>query len=98
MAAKVSIAISTHNIHGFKSNSHYLNERCNKLSNSIFCIQEHWLRPAYKNVKSMNQIRVVHSDFDGYGVSAMKNEISSGIAAGRPYGGTAFVSNTAGNN
>ena len=93
MDNKVSIHISTHNIHGFQSNSHYVKARCDKLSNSILCVQEHWLRPAYKNLKGMNQVRVVHPDFDGYGVSAMKKVHNEGIARGRPFGGTAFVFN-----
>ena len=91
MANEVSITISTHNIHGFNSNSHYLKDRCDKTKNSIFCIQEHWLRPVHKNIKSINQIRVVHPDFDGYGASAMKNVHNVGVSKGRPYGGTAFV-------
>ena len=93
MANKVSITISTHNIHGFNSSSQYLRDRCEANPESIFCIQEHWLRPVYKNVKSINQVRVVHPDFDGYGVSAMKSVHTTGITKGRPYGGTAFVFN-----
>ena len=82
MANKVSINLSTHNIHGFNSNSHYLKDRCEKNPDSILCIQEHWLRPAYKNIKSINQIRVVHPDFDGYGVSAMKDVHTANITKG----------------
>ena len=65
--------------------------RCSENSNSIFCIQEHWLRPVYKNIKSINQLRSVHPSFDGYGVSAMKDTHNSVIRAGRPYGGTGFI-------
>ena len=47
----------------------------------------------FKNVKSINQIRVVHTDFDGYGVSAMKDVHKKDVMKGRPYGGTAFIFN-----
>ena len=91
--AKVSINIATHNIHGFNGSSHYLHDQCSKNPNSIICVQEHWLRPPFKNVKSINQIRVVHPSFDGYGVSGMRNESNESIRKGRPYGGTAFLFN-----
>ena len=93
MANKVSITLSTHNIHGFNGSREFLKDRCERLPNSIFCIQEHWLRPPFKNFKSINQIRSVHSKFDGYGVSAMKSTHNSGISSGRPFGGTAFIFN-----
>ena len=67
--------------------------QCNNNLNSIFCIQEHWLRPAFKNFRSINQLRVVHPLFDGYGVSAMKDTHSSKISSGRGYGGTGFIFN-----
>ena len=51
------------------------------------------LRPAYKNLKSINQLRTVHHAYDGYGVSAMKNVHNSAILKGRPYGGTGFLYN-----
>ena len=90
---KVSISISSHNINGFTSSEPYLHMRCCDNLNSIFCVQEHWLRPVYKNLKSVNQLRSVHPSFDGYGVSAMKNTHNSAIRSGRPYGGTGFIFN-----
>ena len=60
---------------------------------SILCIQEHWLRPAYKRLKSVNQLRTVHEHFDGYGVSAVKHVHNNAILSGRPYGGTGFIFN-----
>ena len=90
---KVSINLVTHNINGFSSSENYLNMVCNDDLNSIICIQEHWLRPAYKNLKSINQLRTVHHAFDGYGVSAMKGVHNSSILTGRPYGGTGFLFN-----
>ena len=93
MANKVSINLSTHNIHGFHGSKDYLNARCGRISDSIICVQEHWLRPAYKNLKSVNQIRVVHPEFDGYAVSAMKGSHTKNISCGRPYGGTGLIFN-----
>ena len=91
MANKVSIRLSTHNINGFKED--YLNSRCDANTNSILCIQEHWLRPTYKKVKGINQLRTIHSLFDGYGVSAMKRTHTDKVRYGRGYGGTGFVFN-----
>ena len=89
MANKVSISLSTHNVNGFKQD--YLNSRCVNDPNSILCIQEHWLRPAHKNFCSINQLRSVHSAFDGYGASAMKKSHYSKISSGRGYGRTGFI-------
>ena len=88
---KVRIDISSHNINGFKND--YLNLRCESAPNSIFCIQEHWLRPTYKKVRSINQLRVVHPLFDGYGVSAMNESHYQKVNVGRGYGGTGFIFN-----
>ena len=92
-AKKVSINIVSHNINGFSSSKDFLVSKCDDDANSILCLQEHWLRPAYKNLKSINQLRTIHSNFDGYGVSAMKNVHNNSILKGRPYGGTGFVFN-----
>ena len=92
-AKKVSINIVSHNINGFSSSKDFLVSKCDDDANSILCLQEHWLRPAYKNLKSINQLRTIHSNFDGYGVSAMKNVHNDSILKGRPYGGTGFVFN-----
>ena len=91
MDNEVSINIVSHNINGFSSSADFLKESCDENLNSIFCIQEHWLCPGYKRIKSINQLRTVHSSFDGYGSSAMSNVHSESIRKGRPYGGTGFV-------
>ena len=93
MDNKVSINLVSHNINGFTSSESYLNELCENNLNSIICVQEHWLRPVHKNVKSVNQLRTVHHAFDGYGVSGMKNVHNTSIMTGRPYGGTGFLFN-----
>ena len=36
---------------------------------------------------------MIHPDFDGYGVSAMKYVIDKRISSGRPFGGTGFIFN-----
>ena len=92
-ANKVSVSILSHNINGFSSSESFLHMRCDDDPNSIICVQEHWLRPAYKNIKSVNQLRNVHPKFDGYGVSAMKGVHNNAIMTGRPYGGTGFLFN-----
>ena len=89
MANKVSMKISSHNVNGYKED--YINSRCNDSPNSIFCIQEHWLRPNHKRIRSINQLRVAHPSFDGYGVSAMKGVHNNGINRGRGFGGTGFI-------
>ena len=90
---KVSISLSSHNINGFASSESFLHMRCSDEANSIFCVQEHWLRPVYKKVKSVNQLRLVHPSFDGYGVSAMKDVSNANVRSGRPFGGTGFIFN-----
>ena len=92
-ANKVSVSILSHNINGFSSSESFLRMRCDDDPNSIICVQEHWLRPTYKNMKSINQLRNVHPKFDGYGVSAMKGIHNDAIMTGRPYGGTGFIFN-----
>ena len=90
---KVSINLVSHNINGFSGSERYLKTVCEDDPNSIICVQEHWLRPAFKNMKSVNQLRTVHDAFDGYGVSGMKNVHNNSILTGRPYGGTGFLFN-----
>ena len=93
MDKKVSIKVVSYNINGFSGSEDYLSKLCEDDNNSIICVQEHWLRPAYKNLKSVNQLRTVHDAFDGYGVSGMKNIHNTSILTGRPYGGTGFIFN-----
>ena len=56
MDKKVSIKVVSHNINGFSGSEDYLSMLCEDDYNSIICVQEHWLRPAYKNLKSVNHI------------------------------------------
>ena len=91
MNEKVSITLFSFNVNGFTSSEQFLNSMCCNNANFILCLQEHWLRPAYKRMKSVNQLRTIHPSFDGYGVSAMKKVHNDTITKGRPYGGTGFV-------
>ena len=93
MDKKVRLNLVSHNINGFNSSESFLRTLCEDDFDSIICIQEHWLRPAYKKLKSVNQLRTVHDNFDGYGVSAMKHVHNDAILSGRPYGGTGFIFN-----
>ena len=52
-----------------------------------------WLRPPFKRMKGVNELRHVHKDFEGFGTSAMKKPIGEKILKGRPYGGTGFIWN-----
>ena len=66
------ITLSTHNVNGYKPNKDFLKALCEENQNSIRAIQEHWLKPPYKKHSGVNQMRSLHSEFDGYGTSAMK--------------------------
>ena len=87
------LRISTHNVNGFENSRSFLKSRCNNESDTIQCIQEHWLRPPCKKVKGITALRDRHDYFDGYGTSAMKTAVQKKILSGRPYGGTGFLWN-----
>ena len=86
-----SIRISTHNIHGFASSKEFIHSRCDTDSNLIQCVQEHWLSPPYKKRAGTNALRIIHPDFEGYGVSAMKQSEQNQIRRGRGFGETGFI-------
>ena len=88
-----TISISTHNVNGYKWSKEFLFSQCEKRPNSIFAIQEHWLRPPYKKQFGVNQLRCLHPNFDGYGTSAMSKSTETKISSGRPFGGTGFIFN-----
>lgn len=89
----MTIAVSSHNVNGFCRNKNFIHDLCDSNVNSIRAIQEHWLKPPYKKQKGVNQLRMLHPDFDGYGSSAMNKSVQSQILKGRPYGGTGFLFN-----
>ena len=85
----MSLTLSTHNVNGFQRSKEYLKNRCEKNKNLIYAIQETWLKPAYKRHLGVNELRSLHPEFEGYGVSAMTSDLC--IGKGRPYGGTGFL-------
>ena len=87
------INISTHNVNGYSRSKDFIRSLCDERKNSIRAIQEHWLQPSYKKQKGVNQLQVLHPEFDGFGTSAMKKSTSSQILKGRPFGGTGFIFN-----
>ena len=90
-STKTSITLSTQNLNGFARNKDYLKSLCSQFPNSIRAIQEHWLKPPLKRQHGVNQLKLVHADFDGWGTSAMQEEMQTKIRIGRPYGGTGFL-------
>ena len=93
LSPKTTITFSTHNVNGYKRSKEFLYSQCDSNPNSIYAIQEHWLRPPYKKQFGVNQLRCLHPDFDGYGTSAMTKSNDSKLATGRPYGGTGYLFN-----
>ena len=87
------VSFSTHNLNGFTRNKDFLRSRCRNEPDTIQCLQEHWLKPPFKRVKGVNELRHLHDDFEGFGTSAMKDSIGKNIQKGRPYGGTGFLWN-----
>ena len=83
MEETIPICISTHNIHSLLS-------RCDTNPNIVQCVQEHWLAPPYKRQAGTNAFRSVHTNFEGFAVSAMKQAEADKIRRGRGFGGTAL--------
>ena len=90
---KSTITISTHNVNGYARSKEFLHSLCQRSPNSIRGLQEHWLRPPYKQIFGVNQLQCLHPDFDGFGTSAMKKQCESKVNYVRPFGGTGFVYN-----
>ena len=71
----MAFTLSTHNINGFHRSKEYLKSRCENNKNLISAIQETWLKPAYKKHLGVNELRPLHPEFEGYGVSAMTSDL-----------------------
>ena len=87
----LSIKLRSHNVHGFGTSKDFLYQSCNNNDFSILAIQEHWLRPACRKVKGINQLKVLHPNYDAFGSSAMDSQVETSIMKGRPFGGTGFI-------
>ena len=85
--------MTSQNINGFARNESYVNGLCDKFPDSIKGFQEHWMKPPYKKHLGVNKLRHVHSDFDGWGTSAMRQKMENEVRLGRPFGGTGFLWN-----
>ena len=82
------IAVSTHNVNGFRHSKSFLHSLCENHPDVIRGIEEHWLAPPYKKQLGVNQLRTLHPQFDGFGNSAMTKDLMTKVRTGRPYGGT----------
>ena len=77
-----SLRYVSYNMHGFKSNRHYLQSLLDV--NDIICVQEHWLPSC-----DLHRLHSLHSDFVAYGRSSMDDKYEHGVLRGRPFGGVA---------
>lgn len=90
-----SMHIISYNMHGLKQGAPLLMDLCNNNSSHVVFVQEHWASSA-----NINKILNFHSNYTGFGVSAMEDAISHSLLRGRPFGGAAilvhndFLSNT----
>ena len=82
----VTLKILSYNMHGFYNGKPLLSELCNDDNISIIAVQEHWL-----SSDKLHLLNTVHEDFVGFGISGMKNKLSSGVYRGRPFGGVGFI-------
>ena len=88
-----TITLSSQNINGFARNHSYVKELCDTYPNSIRAFQEHWMKPPLKRHQGVNKLRQVHNDFDGWGTSAMREDMENHVRIGRPFGGTGYIWN-----
>src|SRR5437867_10502210 len=79
-----NLNICSYNMFGFANGLPFLNFLCQNYD--IILLQEHWLTS-----NELNKLNSIHPNFTSIGVSAMDKKIESGIVAGRPFGGTAFL-------
>ena len=77
-----SLKVTTFNCHGLKSSTTYLKDLCEK--NDILFLQETWLTE-----DELVLLKQIHSDFNGFGISAMDS--SSCILTVRPHGGVGIL-------
>ena len=84
-----TITLCTHNVNGYHRSKECLKRRCGENDNLIYALQETWLKPPYKKHLGVNELRSLHPNYEGYGVSSMTTDRS--IRKGRPYGGTGFL-------
>ena len=72
-----TIKLSSHNIRGFSNSDDFLYSRCDSENDSIFALQEHWLKPHYRKQQGVSVLKTLHPNFDGHGTSGMTERIES---------------------
>ena len=82
----VALQVLSYNMHGFYNGLPLLKELCNDGNISLIAVQEHWL-----SCDKLHLLNTVHEDYVGFGISGMKDKLSSGIYRGRPFGGVGFI-------
>ena len=87
----ITLTLSTHNVNGYRNSKEFLHSRCDDATHAIYAIQEHWLKPPVRRHPGVNLLKSLHPKFDGFGSSAMTNNMNTTILKGRPFGGTGFV-------
>jgi Reverse transcriptase (RNA-dependent DNA polymerase) len=80
----LSLNIVTYNIHGFKQNWSYLQDRTQ--FNDIIFVQEHWLLS-----DELNLLGNINNDFVVFAKSSMNAKCEKGLLKGRPFGGVAVL-------
>ena len=69
-----TFTVCSHNVNGFHRSKDFLKGKCDENENLIYALQETWLKPPYKNHLGVNELRHLHPDYEGYGVSAMTSD------------------------
>src|SRR6188768_2390530 len=78
--------LCSYNMHGFNNGLPMVKSLCS--NHSIVLLQEHWLSD-----NDLLKLGSIDNDFCFIGVSSMTEKLSSGILAGRPFGGVAILWN-----
>ena len=77
-----NFVVSTFNCRGVKSSLSEIRQLCDQ--SDVVLLQEHWLLP-----NELDYLSNIHPDFHSHAASAV--DLSQGLLAGRPYGGTAVL-------
>ena len=88
MAVNPELSTCSYNMHGFRNGLNTVIDLCSTFN--LVAVQEHWLRS-----DNLNNIALINEKFAYYGASGMGDACSNGILRGRPFGGVAFLWNTA---
>jgi len=81
---RMSLRVSSFNMHGFKIGSSCLADLCNM--SDIILVQEHWLSP-----HSLHLLSSVNDNFVYFASSAMCTKLARGVFRGKPFGGVGVI-------